>query len=87
MTPAALAAVERFGAHLAAERRTSPHTVSNYLREVQALVAWCDTQCIDAWQTLDSQHLRLFAARSHAGGLAPRSVQRRLSAVRSFFRW
>jgi integrase/recombinase XerC len=29
----------------------------------------------------------MFAARSHAGGLAPRSVQRRLSAVRSFLRW
>jgi len=28
--------------------------------------------------------VRLFAARSHAAGLAPRSVQRRLSALRSF---
>ena len=87
MTPAALADIERFGAHLARERRMSPHTVSNYLREVQALAAWCDAQHIDGWQALDSQHLRMFAARSHAGGLAPRSVQRRLSAVRSFFRW
>jgi integrase/recombinase XerC len=87
VTPAALADIERFGAHLARERRMSPHTVSNYLREVQALAAWCDAQHIDGWQALDSQHLRMFAARSHAGGLAPRSVQRRLSAVRSFFRW
>jgi integrase/recombinase XerC len=87
MTPAALADIERFGGHLARERRMSPHTVSNYLREVQALAGWCDAQGIDGWQGLDSQHLRMFAARSHAGGLAPRSVQRRLSAVRSFFRW
>jgi integrase/recombinase XerC len=87
MTPAALADIERFGGHLARERRMSPHTVANYLREVQALAGWCDAQGIDGWQALDSQHLRMFAARSHAGGLAPRSVQRRLSAVRSFFRW
>jgi integrase/recombinase XerC len=87
MTPAALADIERFGGHLARERRMSPHTVSNYLREVQALAGWCDAQGIGGWQDLDSQHLRMFAARSHAGGLAPRSVQRRLSAVRSFFRW
>jgi integrase/recombinase XerC len=87
VTPAALADIERFGAHLARERHMSPHTVSNYLREVQALAAWCDAQHIDGWQALDSQHLRMFAARSHAGGLAPRSVQRRLSAVRSFFSW
>ena len=87
MTPAALAAIGRFGAHLGSERRMSPHTVSDYLREVQALAAWCDAQGIEDWRALDSQHLRMFAARSHARGLAPRSVQRRLSAVRSFFRW
>jgi integrase/recombinase XerC len=87
MTPEALADIERFGAHLGGERRMSPHTVSNYLREVRALAEWCDAQRIASWQALDSQHLRLFAARSHAGGLAPRSVQRRLSAVRGFFRW
>jgi integrase/recombinase XerC len=31
--------------------------------------------------------VRLFAARSHAAGLNPRSVQRRLSAVRGFFNY
>ena len=35
--------------------------------------------------SLDTQHVRVFAAHSHAGGLGPRSIQRRLSAVRSFF--
>ena len=39
------------------------------------------------WKSLDSQHVRMFAARSHAGGLSPRSVQRRLSAVRGFFNY
>ena len=37
------------------------------------------------WKRVDSQHVRVFAARAHAGGLSPRSVQRRLSAVRGFF--
>ena len=87
MTPDALAWIDRFGAHLGGERRLSPHTRDNYLRELVALATWCDTQRIDEWRKLDSQHLRLFAARSHAGGLAPRSVQRRLSAVRSFMRF
>ena len=87
MTPDALAWIDRFGAHLGGERRLSPHTRDNYLRELAALASWCDTQRIDEWRELDAQHLRLFAARSHAGGLAPRSVQRRLSAVRSFMRF
>jgi integrase/recombinase XerC len=87
MTPEAQDWVTRFGVHLGAERRLSPHTRSNYLRELQALTEWCDRQGIADWNTLDTQHVRMFAARSHAGGLAPRSVQRRLSAVRSFLRW
>lgn len=87
MTPEALDWVARFGVHLGAERRMSPHTRSGYLRELKALVGWCDRQSVADWQALDTQHVRMFAARSHAGGLAPRSVQRRLSAVRSFLRW
>jgi len=87
VSPEALAWIERFGAHLAGERRLSPHTTDNYLRELAALARWCNAQRIVDWTQLDSQHLRLFAARSHAGGLAPRSVQRRLSAVRTFLRF
>jgi len=76
-----------FGAHLAQERRMSPHTTTNYQRELVALVSWCDSVGITHWHELEEQHLRLFAARSHAAGLAPRSIQRRLSAVRSFMRY
>ncbi|MGH8258624.1 MAG: tyrosine-type recombinase/integrase, partial [Steroidobacteraceae bacterium] len=48
---------------------------------------YCDARGLTEWNQLDSQHLRVFAAHSHAAGLAPRSIQRRLSAVRSFFRF
>ena len=79
--------IERFRQHLATERRLSPHTVENYTRELIALRAWCAKRQIAAWRTLDSQHVRTFAAQSHAGGLGPRSIQRRLSAVRTFFNY
>ena len=78
---------DRFGTHLGSERRLSPHTAANYLREVDALIDWCEANSVKTWKSLDTQHLRLFAARSHAGGLSPRSVQRRLSAVRTFLRF
>jgi integrase/recombinase XerC len=87
VTPDALRWLDRYAQHLATERRLSGHTSSNYARDLAALVRWCDAQPIAEWAGIDSQHVRMFAARSHAGGLAPRSVQRRLSAVRSFFRW
>ncbi len=85
MTPESLHWVERFGRHLRLERRLSDHTADAYAHELGALVAWCDAQNLAHWTALDSQHVRMFGARSHAGGLAPRSVQRRLSAVRTFF--
>jgi integrase/recombinase XerC len=84
MTPGALEWLSRFRRHLSTERRTSAHTDSNYARDLAALVRHCDASGVAEWHHLDSQHVRLFAARSHAGGLAPRSVRRRLSAVRSF---
>ena len=65
----------------------SPHTTLSYRREIENLAQWCDQQKIVDWISLDEQHIRSFAARSHAAGLAPRSVQRRLSATRSFLRF
>jgi integrase/recombinase XerC len=84
MTPAALEWVAGFRRHLAIERRLSAHTDSAYARDLAALIKYCDRQRIADWSALDSQHVRTFAAHSHAAGLAPRSIQRRLSAVRSF---
>ena len=71
--------------HLGKERRLSPHTASNYARDIGALVDFLERSNVTEWKRVDSQHVRVFAARAHAGGLSPRSVQRRLSAVRSFF--
>jgi integrase/recombinase XerC len=67
------------------ERRLSAHTDSNYARDLAALVKFCDVHGLQDWSAVDSQHVRSFAAHSHAKGLAPRSIQRRLSAVRGFF--
>jgi integrase/recombinase XerC len=71
--------------HLRKERRLSPHTSSNYARDIAALAEFLEQGNVLDWRRVDSQHVRMFAARSHAGGLNPRSVQRRLSAVRGYF--
>ncbi len=84
MNPAALGELARFRQYLTRERRLSGHTDSSYARDLAALVRFCDQQGVSAWAALEHDQVRLFAARSHAAGLAPRSVQRRLSAVRSF---
>ena len=85
MSPAALEWLTRFRRYLSAERRLSAHTDVSYARDLSALVRFCDRMGLADWGELDSQHVRTFAAHSHAGGLSPRSIQRRLSAVRSFY--
>jgi integrase/recombinase XerC len=79
--------IDGYLTHLSTERRLSPHTSSNYRRDLVALADFLDRASVGDWKTVDSQHVRLFAARGHAGGLSPRSVQRRLSAVRGFFNY
>jgi integrase/recombinase XerC len=78
---------DQFLRHLAQERRLSPHTGAAYQRDLAQLAAWCDQQGLEQWPQLDHGHVRSFAARSHAAGIGPRSIQRRLSAVRSFFHY
>ena len=87
MKPQELAWLERFERHLLTERRLSAHTLSGYRRELAALCRWCAGQGIEHWHALDHALIRSFAARSHARGLAGRSVARRLSAVRTFFHY
>ncbi|GAB6042083.1 tyrosine recombinase XerC [Endothiovibrio diazotrophicus] len=86
MTPRALAAVEAYLEALRVERHYSPHTLSNYRRDLMRLVAWCDEQSIDDWPALDGHRVRAFAAAEHRKGLGGRSIQRRLSALRGLFR-
>jgi integrase/recombinase XerC len=78
---------ERFLDHLKLERRLSENTAKSYRRDLVCLAEFCDRQDIAAFTELRSHHLRRFAAVSHAGGLSPRSVQRRLSGARSFMNY
>jgi integrase/recombinase XerC len=79
--------VERFLASLGNERRLSPHTTDGYGRDLAALLEYCEANGVTDWSALDTQHVRSFAAQCHRRGLGPRSIQRRLSAVRSLCRF
>jgi integrase/recombinase XerC len=84
MSPSSRDWIERFFAHLSIERRLSPHTDSNYRRDLELFIAHCDKQSVTDWRGVDSQHVRTFAAAEFRRGQSPRTIQRRLSAIRSF---
>jgi integrase/recombinase XerC len=53
--------------------------------DLKKFAAFCDHDGITDWPQLDGFRVRSFAAREHRQGLDPRSIQRRLAALRSFF--
>jgi integrase/recombinase XerC len=77
--------IDRCLSHLALERRLSAHTVTAYRHDLSALAEFGARRKLTAWSALDHQHLRAFAAALHGERLSPRSIQRRLSAARTFF--
>ncbi|HEY9199914.1 MAG TPA: tyrosine recombinase XerC [Gammaproteobacteria bacterium] len=85
MNPAALADLDRYLDHLTQTRRLSPHTRAAYAHDLHELMAFCDRQGRDDWPALDAHDVRAFAAACHRQGLAGKSIQRRLSAVRGLF--
>ncbi len=74
-------------ASLASERRLSRHTIAAYRRDLDDFFDWASAAGLTSFTTIDSQHVRSFAATIHRQGLAPRSIQRRLSALRTLFHW
>jgi len=65
----------------------SEHTRSAYQRDLAYLREFCDKQEINKWSDLDGKQLRGFVASRHREGIGGRSLQRNLSAIRSFYRY
>ena len=63
----------------------SEHTRNGYQRDLVYLEIFCDKQKINKWSDIDSKQIRCFVASRHQGGISGRSLQRNLSAIRSFY--
>ncbi len=68
-------------------RRASPHTVSNYARDLKAIATSAEERGIDGWQSLVGADVRAIIAEHHRGGIAGRSLARRLSALRGLYNY
>lgn len=79
--------IDDFLSHLQIERRMSAHTLDAYRRDLDALAAWTTEQGVAEVSGLHTEQLRAFIAAEHRRGLSPKSLQRRLSACRSFYLW
>ncbi len=87
MRTAALEWVDRFVVHLRDERRMSPHTVTNYERDLRRVVEFCAAKSVPDWSELNAHFVRGYASWRHRTGLGGRSIQRELSALRMFYKY
>jgi integrase/recombinase XerC len=79
-------AVSAFLDHLAQERRLSLRTCDAYARDLADFCDWLGDDQPD-WSRINPQQVRGFAAARHRQGLSAKSLQRRLAALRSLFRY
>ena len=75
--PAANPHLAAYLAELSDQRRMSPHTISNYRRDLEKLLAVAGETPLAGLQV---HHIRRFVARMHGQGLSGRSLARLLSA-------
>lgn len=77
----------RFLAYLEEERGLSPRTQAAYRRDLERFAAELAARDITDPNRVGEHEIRRFIARLHRQGLGGRSIQRLLSAVRSYYRW
>ena len=85
MEQSATDSVHQFINVLRHERRLSDNTLNAYTRDLAQLTQYCNDQQIRSWDNVDVHDIRLFMTHRHCTGLGSRSLQRELSACRTFF--
>lgn len=69
---------------LRSQRQLSPHTLSGYALDLRELQQFAGSQAI---VVLSAAQIRRFTSQLHAQGLNARSISRKLSSWRGFYRW
>ncbi len=67
------------------QRHYSDNTLKNYRVDLEQLSAYLQSLNVHRWQSVTPEHIQAYISKSHRRGLGPRSLQRKLSASRSFF--
>lgn len=78
---------QTFIEHLERHKRYSPHTISNYQRDLAHLQRYCEQNSIEHLDAIRSGDIRSLATRWHREGKSPKTIQRRLSTLRSYFHY
>jgi integrase/recombinase XerC len=78
---------ERYKDYLKAEKNVSAYTVRNYTRDLLEFFTFVSESGIDTLKKVDKQTLRAYLAKLMGDKYAKSSIARKLSAIRSFYRY
>jgi len=76
-----------FFTQLTVEKRASLHTVKSYRRDIAHLNRYCADKTIAHWHEVQAADIRAHIASRHRKGICSKSLQRELSAIRSFYHY
>jgi integrase/recombinase XerD len=79
--------LDRFGDFLTLEKGSSPRPLEAYLRDVERLVDFATAKGVPTPMDVTSKLLREFVYHLKDMGLAPASIRRNISAIRTYFRF
>ena len=77
----------KYIAYLEAERNASPYTVRNYTADLMDFFSFLKAQGISSLKEVDRHTLRSYLSHLTDQGFVKASIARKLSAVRSFYRY
>jgi len=82
-------AIESYLEYLVSVKNSSPHTISNYTKDLRQFVAFLTPpgMPLPALRAINHGVIREFVAHLHQQGLKKSSVARKLAALRSFFKY
>jgi integrase/recombinase XerC len=80
-------ALERFLQYLRSERNYSEHTISAYQRDLKKLASTLEKSYLEDISRIDTLAIRQSLSKLRHQNLSPRSLQRWLSSLRSFFNY
>ncbi|MCF6093847.1 tyrosine recombinase XerC [Microaerobacter geothermalis] len=79
--------IKGFLQYLQIEKNASPHTVLNYHRDIDAFLAFLNTKELEHWNQIDHTDVREYLAMLAKKNYSRRTISRRLSSMRSFYRF
>lgn len=76
-----------FLGHLAVERGASPHTITAYRKDLETYLKSLEVQGVGDIDNVKRDDVSRFISELRAAGLAPSTIERKVSAVKSFHRF